>query len=284
VERRELGTTGEKLSVVGFGGIVVMEETTEDAQRFVDEAIDRGVNYFDVAPTYGNAEERLGPALKPWRSGVFLACKTTERTKAGASKELARSLQRLKTDHFDLYQLHGVVSMDEVKSILAPGGALEAFVAAREKGLVRFLGFSAHSEEAACALLDAFPFDSVMFPVNYVTWLKGNFGPRVVDAARRRGAGVIALKALAQAKLDKGEHRPWSKCWYKPVDTPEEASLALRFTLSQPVTAALSPSHVELLRWQMDAADNLSPLSEAEMTYLKEKAAGIRPLFSHAQE
>ena len=282
MERRELGKTGEKLSVVGFGGIVVKDETAENAGRYVAEAIDRGVNYFDVAPTYGDAEERLGIALKSRRDKVFLACKTTERTKAGASKELVRSLQRLETDHFDLYQLHGVVSMEEVKSILAPGGALEAFVAAREKGLVRFLGFSAHSEEAACALLDAFPFDSVMFPVNYVTWLRGNFGPRVVDAARRRGVAVIALKALAQAKLEKGAPRFWSKCWYKPVDTSEEASLALRFTLSQPVTAAVSPGHVELLRWQMDAADNLSPLSEAEKTYLKERAAGFRPVFSNA--
>jgi len=280
VERRELGATGEKLSVVGFGGIVVRKETAQDAGRYVAEAIDRGVNYFDVAPTYGDAEERLGPALKSRRGKVFLACKTTERTKAGASKDLANSLRCLETDHFDLYQLHGVVSMDEVKSILAPGGALETLVEAREKGLVRFLGFSAHSEEAACALLDAFPFDSVMFPINYVTWLQGNVGPRVMEAARRKGAGVIALKALAQRRLEKGEDRVWPKCWYKPVETAEEASLALRFTLSKPVTAALSPSHMELLRWQMDAAAKLSPLTAAEETYLKERAARLQPVFS----
>jgi aryl-alcohol dehydrogenase-like predicted oxidoreductase len=282
VERRELGRTGEKLSVVGFGGIVVMKETAADAERYVAEAIDRGVNYFDVAPTYGDAEERLGPALKPHRNGVFLACKTTERGKAGASKDLSNSLRRLLTDHFDLYQLHGVASMEEVKSILSPGGALEALVEAREKGLARFLGFSAHSEEAACALLDAFPFDSVMFPVNYATWLSGNVGPRLMDVAGRKGTGVIALKALAQRQLRPGEARRWPKCWYKPVDTPEEASLALCFTLSKPVTAALSPSHVELLRWQMDAAEKLSPLSAAEEAYLKEKAASLRPVFSKA--
>ena len=224
---------------------------------------------------------RREPAYCARRRKVFLACKTTERTKAGASKDLVRSLGRLQTDHFDLYQLHGVVSMEEVKSILAPGGALEELVEARGKGLVRFLGFSAHSEAAACALLDAFPFDAVMFPVNYVTWLKGKTGPRLMDVARRQRTGVIALKSLAQRKWHQGETRQWPKCWYKPVDTPEEASLALRFTLSQPVTAALSPSHVELLRWQMDAAENLSPLSAAETKLLEERAAGFRPVFSN---
>jgi aryl-alcohol dehydrogenase-like predicted oxidoreductase len=280
VERRELGKTGEMVSVVGFGGIVVMKETAEDAQRYAAEAIDRGVNYFDVAPTYGDAEERLGRALKSCRGKIFLACKTAERTRAGASKDLERSLRRLDTDHFDLYQLHGVVSMEEVKTILSPGGALEELIEARERGLVRFLGFSAHSEEAACALLDAFQFDAVMFPVNYVTWLKGNAGPRLMEAARRKGVGVIALKALAQRKLERGEPRPWPKCWYKPVDTAEEASLALRFTLSKRVAAALCPGHVELLRWQMNAAERLSPLSAAEERYLEEKAARFRPVFS----
>lgn len=279
MERRALGKSGEMLSVVGFGGIVVMSETQADADRWVAEAIERGVNYFDVAPTYGNAEERFGPALQPYRRDVFLACKTIKRDRKGAQTGLERSLRRLRTDHLDLYQFHGVSSMDDVEQILAPGGALEAVVAAREKGLVRFIGFSAHAEEPGCALLDAFDFDAVMFPVNYVAWLGGNFGPRLMQAATRKGVGVLALKALARTVWKQGEKRTWPKCWYKPVETPEECALALRWTLSKPVTAAPSPSHAQLLWWQCDAAEDLTPLTPAEEARLRKMVARLEPIF-----
>ncbi len=281
MERRALGKTGERLSVVGFGGIVVMNETPEDAARFVAEAVGRGVNYFDVAPTYGNAEERLGPALEPHRKGMFLACKTAERSRDAAAKQLENSLRLLKTDHVDLYQLHGITSMDEMNAVVAPGGALEAFVDAKRKGLARFLGFSAHSEPAACALIDAFGFDTVMFPINYAMWLKLGIGPRLVEKARSKGMGILALKALGQRKRVKGQPYVWPKCWYKPVDTAEEAALALRFTLSRHVTAAVSPSHVELLRWMCDAGDRgLAPLSPAEEASLRERAAALEPVLA----
>ena len=170
-----------------------MDETAEDAVRFVKEAVRRGVTYFDVAPTYGNAEERLGPALEPYRKDGFLACKTAERDRDGARRELQQSLKTLRTDHFDLYQLHGVVKMSEVDTITGKGGALEAFREAREKGLVRHLGFSAHDEKAAITLMERFDFDTMMFPVNYVTWLEGGFGAKALAAATDRGMGITAL-------------------------------------------------------------------------------------------
>lgn len=102
LERRSLGRTGETLSILGFGGIVVRDATPAEADRRVGEAVDRGVNYFDVAPSYGDAEEKLGPALEPHRDGAFLACKTTEREAAGARAELEQTLKRLRTDHLDL--------------------------------------------------------------------------------------------------------------------------------------------------------------------------------------
>lgn len=280
MEQRLLGKTGERLSVVGFGGIVATRETPDDVRRYVAEAIDRGVNYFDVAPTYGNAEALLGPALEPHRRRIFLACKTAERTAEASHCDLLRSLKRLRTDHVDLYQHHGVVSMSDVERILSPGGALETFTAARDKGLVRYLGFSAHDEDAACTLLDAFDFDAVTFPVNYAAWLGGNFGPRVARAAHAKGVGLLALKALAQRKRAEGEERTWPKCWYKPVDTPEEAALALRFTMSKGVTAAVSPSHAALLWWQCDAAQNLDPLTPDEEAHLAQRARDLDPVFT----
>ena len=114
IEKRSLGQTGEMLSKIGFGGIVVMNAAPAEASALVKLAIDSGINYFDVAPSYGDAEIKLGPALEPYRKGVFLACKTGKRTKAEARAELEQSLKNLRTDHFDLYQHHAVTSLEDV--------------------------------------------------------------------------------------------------------------------------------------------------------------------------
>lgn len=279
MEKRKLGKTEEKLSVIGFGGIVVMHETVKDASRFVSMAIDRGINYFDVAPQYGNAQEILGQALKPYRKNIFLACKTLERTGKESKKELHDSLKKLKTDYFDLYQFHSVTTLEEVNQIISPGGALETFIEAKEKGLVRYLGFTAHSEEAALAMMDAYDFVSMLFPFNWVLWFKHNFGPAVLNKAREKGMGILALKALAKRALKKGEENRWKKCWYMPSDNYEEASLGLRFTLSLPVTSAVSPSHAELLWLSCDIADNFKPVTENEISILKEKSRNIYTIF-----
>jgi predicted aldo/keto reductase-like oxidoreductase len=279
MEKRELGRTGEALSVVGFGGILVMDETPDESSRRVAAAVDRGINYFDVAPSYGNAEERLGPALEPYRNSVFLACKSEERSAEAAARELEQSLKNLRTDHFDLYQLHAVLTEEDVQQILAPGGALETLVKAREEGLVRFLGFSAHSEEAALALLDAFAFDSVLFPFNWVIWHQGNFGARVLAAAQEKGAGLLALKAMHKRKLGEEEERPWPKAWYVPVEDATEAALALRFVLSKPITAAVSPGHYQFFDWMCQTAADLEPLSAQEEAFVAERSRGLEPIF-----
>ena len=137
IPKRLLGKTGEHLSIIGFGGILVSGVEQSEADAIVREAIERGINYFDVAPTYGDAEEHLGPALEEFRKDVFLACKTTERQKEGAWSELHESLRKLRTDHFDLYQLHGMTTKEDLEQVFAPGGAIETFIKAREQGLTR---------------------------------------------------------------------------------------------------------------------------------------------------
>jgi len=279
LERRALGRTGERLSIIGFGGIVVMDATAAEASSRVAHAIDRGVNYFDVAPSYGNAETMLGPALEPYRKQVFLACKTQERTKEGAARELEASLQHLRTDHVDLYQLHAVTTKEDVATILGPGGALEAFVAARKAGKTRFLGFSAHSVEAALALIDSFAFDTILFPVNFATWHAGNFGPQVLDAAARKQMGILALKAMARQPWPEGATRTHKKCWYEPLGDPAAAAEGLRFTLSHPVTAAIPPGDEALFAMALDLAARFEPLTPAEADAIKQKALATRPLF-----
>jgi len=280
LERRALGRTGERLSILGFGGIVVMDATTKEASDRVAEAIDHGVNYFDVAPSYGNAEEMLGPALEPYRKGVFLACKTTERGRDGAQRELENSLRTMRTDRFDLYQLHAVNTREDVEKIFAPNGALEAFVGARKAGKVRFLGFSAHSVEAALALIGRFDFDTMLFPTNFATWHAGNFGPQVLAAAQAKKMGILALKAMARGPWPKDAKRQqYPKCWYEPLADPADAMMGLRFTLSHPVTAAIPPGDETLFKAALGLALRFTPLRDDEARAIKEKALAGAPLF-----
>jgi aryl-alcohol dehydrogenase-like predicted oxidoreductase len=280
VEKREYGKSGDKISVIGFGGICVTGEDTKTSAAMVSEAIDRDISYFDVAPSYGNAQEMLGPALEPFRNQVFLACKTTERTASGSRLELEASLKLLKTDHFDLYQLHSVTDYNDVSGILAADGALKTLIEAREEGLIRHIGFSAHSGEAAVALAGQFDFDSILFPLNWVNWIEGEFGHRVVKLAEEKNISLLALKMLAKRKWEENEERSWAKTWYRPVDTYEEAKLAVRFTLSLPVTAGPTPGHMELLRWACDAAEEYTALDEDGLAQLRTWAKGNDPIFS----
>lgn len=279
MERRALGRTGASLSVIGFGGILVTDETPAEAARLVGRGIDRGLNYFDVAPTYGNAEERLGPALEPYRKNVFLACKTTERTKAGAAASLRKSLKLLRTDHFDLFQHHCLASEEDVKTAFGPGGAMEAMVEARQAGLVRFLGFSAHTEEAALDAMDLYDFDTILFPLSRSSWFHGEFGPRVVARAKEKGMGILALKMLGKRPWREGEKHVWSKTWYSPVESYAEALENVRFTLSLPVTAGPCPGHEQLLDWACDAAEEIARSPRSAPT---EGPEGVAPIFSAA--
>lgn len=281
--RRAYGRTGEQLSIIGVGGMLVANLEPGHARRLVAEAIERGVNYFDVAPSYWNAEEVLGPALEPYRNRVFLACKTLERTQEGARAELERSLERLRTDHFDLYQLHALSDVvTDVDVAFGRGGALETLIEAKRSGRVRYLGFSAHSEAAALAALDRYAFDSVLFPVNFAAYTVGRFGSRIMAKAEAQGVARLALKAMArQAWPADDPRRPqFPKCWYEPITDPREAELALRFTLSQPVTAALPPGEEMLFRRALDVAAAFRPLTPVEQTEVNLLAQALTPVFS----
>jgi len=280
LEYRILGRTGARLSVVGFGGMVAAGMEQRDAEAIVDEALEAGITYVDVAPTYGDCEERIGPALYGKRDRVFLACKTTERTKDGSRAELERSLERLKTDHFDVYQLHGVAKLEDVQKIFGPNGAMETFLRAKEEGKTRFLGFSAHSEEAALALMDRFDFDTMLFPTNWVCWFRGNFGPRALERARAGNMGMLALKAMARQKWPEGANKQrYPKCWYQPEDEREIASLALRFAWSQGITACVPPGDPSMWRMAVSLADKTRPLTDEEMNFLRDRAQSLEPIF-----
>jgi len=281
IARRTLGKTGEKLSIIGFGGIVVMNEETGAAKNIVAEAVDRGINYFDVAPSYGNAQERLGPALAPYRKNCFLACKTDGRLKDDSRADLEQSLKLLKTDHLDLYQFHALTKMTDLDKVLGPGGAIETMEAAKKEGKIRFIGFSVHSAETALAAMDRYNFDTILFPVNWVLFTQAGFGPQILKKAQEKKMGILALKGMAKTTwpADQRKDHPEPKCWYQPAAYPEEASLGLRWTLGHPITAAIPPGDERYFRLAMDVAQNYKPLEAHEEQALLSGGHGLEPIF-----
>jgi len=281
IARRTLGRTGEKLSIIGFGGIVVMNEETGAANNIVAEAVDRGVNYFDVAPSYGNAQERLGAALAPYRKNCFLACKTDGRLKTDSGADLEQSLKLLKTDHVDLYQFHALTKMTDLDKVLGPGGAMETMEAAKKEGKIRFIGFSVHSAETALAAMDRYNFDTVLFPVNWVLFTQAGFGPQILKKAQEKNMGILALKGMAKTTwaADQKQNHPEPKCWYQPAAFPNEASLGMRWTLAHPITAAIPPGDERYFRLAMDVAQNYKPLEPNEEQALLSGGHGVEPIF-----
>lgn len=274
-----LGRTGAEVSIVGLSGLAFNRLEQDAANELVKEALDAGINFVDVAPAYGTAEEVLGVALEGHRDKVFLACKTGRRTKEEAWQELQRSLKRLRTNHFDLYQLHAFTKMEELEIALGKGGAIETLIEAREKGLVKFLGFSAHSLKVALEAMRRFDFDTVMFPINFVTWYRENFGPQVIELAQKKNMGCIAIKPMVRSALAPGMKRPYPRLWYVPTDNYEEASMALRWAISQGVTLAMPPADERLVRLAIKIAQSYKPITEEESNNLRAIAESSIPLF-----
>jgi len=275
---------GVEISIIGFGGIVIVGQEQEQANKTVASAIERGINYFDVAPSYwdGEAELKLGEALKPHRKNVFLACKTTVRDEKGARVELERSLDRLHTDHFDLYQFHAVGSMKDVDEILKVGGAGDLFLKARDEGKVKYLGASIHDAEAGIKLMVSFRLDSVLFPINFVAWSKGHFGKQLLDHAKIKDISRLALKSMALGRLPEGTDASktrYPKCWYQPIEDPKLAEQAVRFTLSQDITAAIPPGDERLFDMALDIASRFKPLSAKDQEALMQRVPEIQPVF-----
>lgn len=284
--RRRLGRTGWDVSVVGFSGFALKHYDQPRCTEALHRAFDRGVNYYDVAPAYdnGNCEIRMGLGLQGVpRDRYYLACKTKKRDRDGAREELERSLERLKTDHFDVYQFHHLVKPDDIAAILAPGGAMETVLKAKEQGKVRAIGFSAHTTKGALAALEAFPFDTVMFPVNYVEWFTRGFAKEVVDLAQRKGAAVLSIKTLNAGAWPQGAERV-RKWWYRTLEDHDSIGVALRWTLSLPgVVTCFPPSWLDLQERSIDAALALRPAVDADAAHLRAMAEGCGSIFQREE-
>ena len=279
MDKVTLGKTGLKISPVVFGGIINMHEKQEDADRYVAYAAERGVNYFDVAPQYGDAQERLGPALAPYRSQVYLACKTLERTADGAKADLLESLRLLRTDYFDVYQLHSVNTREDWETIFGPGGVMETVEWAKKEGLIRNAGFSSHNEDISLECLAAYDFDSIMFPFNWVMGINIGWGSRISIAAKAKGCGLLAIKVLIQRHWREGEKRPYPKSWCKPIYGNDALGVAaMKYAYQAGADALIPPGNFEHFMFMLDNADISArePLTEAEWVMLRAEAEAVR--------
>jgi predicted aldo/keto reductase-like oxidoreductase len=286
--RRVLGRTGEKVSTIGFPGLSLVQQGQGEGTAGIHKAFDEGINYFDVAPAYGRngeCEIKMGVGLQGLdRSRIFLACKTKKRDQQGAREELERSLTRLKTDHFDLYQMHAVFTPEEAQRALGPGGAIETFLKAKEEGKIRFFGFSAHTTKGALEMMKESRFVSVMFPIDYVDYLNWGFGKTLLEAAQKHGLAVLAMKTLCGGAWPEGQERS-RQWWYRTIEQDDEVELAVRFSLSQPnVAAGIPPSYLDLVHKAVVAARSYRPITDAEVAKLREMAKPYGSVFKNDEE
>ena len=283
MQYRALGNTGFDISAISYGGIVSMNDGQDNSDRYVSWAIDQGINYFDVAPSYGDAEEKLGNSLQPYRKNIYLACKTGHRLREAAEEDLARSQKLLHTDYFDIYQLHGVSNMNDVDTAFGPGGVMEMVRTLKERGIARKVGITAHSEEAAIRCLELFDFDTVLFPFNWFMNMEHQMGSRLIRVAKERGVGVLCMKAFIERRWDSEEEKaasPFPKSWCKPIDVEDVAfgTAAMKYALSLGVDTLIPPGNFASFSFAVNHIDEClqNPLKEEDVAFLQEKLALVR--------
>jgi aryl-alcohol dehydrogenase-like predicted oxidoreductase len=283
METRKFGRTGHQSTVAILGTAAfgkTDQPTTDEAMRL---ALDYGVNHIDIAPSYGHAEERVAPWMNTHRRDFFLGCKTMERTAEGAREEMESSLKKLGVDHFDLYQMHAVKTMEDLDEATRAGGALEAMIQARDEGLIRFIGITGHGVFSPAVYLEAlnrFDFDSVLFPVNFIQFAEDQYRKDATDLLKRcsqENVGVMMIKSICKGPW--GDQPQTYHTWYEPFTEQGKIQSAINFALSQEATGICTAGDTRLLPKVLEACENFSPLSDADQAEMIARAEKYEPLF-----
>ncbi len=259
IPRRTLGRTGAEVSVLGLGGEGVLRTTgyEREAYALINTAIDLGINYCESARAYSGSESYYGKALGERRKEIFLTSKSHARDKRGALSHLRETLKNMRTDHLDLWQVHDVRTEEDIAGIFGKGGAIEAFVEAREKGMTRFIGVTGHHDPAIIrTCLELFEFDTVLLPVNPGEPSYKSFLKEVVPRALEKRMGIIGMKVYFRGFA---ERLPW----YTTMEP------FLRFALSQPVTnVVIGCDDIDQLKENVKFAETCEPMTDLEMQAL----------------
>lgn len=259
MQTRRLGRLGHQSSVLIYGAASLGSVSQEEADASIQEALDGGINHFDVAAAYGDAELRLAPWMPVVSSRIFLATKTGLRSAGDAGAQIRASLERLRVEKVDLLQLHEVGTMEVLDEVTRRGGALEAAIAAQEAGLVGAVGITGHGPRAALTHLEAlrrYPFATVLTPFNAVLARDPGFVEAfraLVEEAGRQDAGIMVIKAIARRTWPAESEKRYAT-WYEPFDNQALIDACVSFVLAQPqITGLATAGDVRLLGRILDA-------------------------------
>jgi predicted aldo/keto reductase-like oxidoreductase len=288
MEKRKFGRTEHQSTVAVFGTAVFYEISQSRADEVMEYILSTEINHIDIAPGYGQAEERMAPWLVKERERFFLGCKTEKRTRNLAAKELRRSLEILQVDRFDLFQLHAVTSMEELDQVTAKGGALEAIIEAKDEGLLQYIGITGHGLNVPKVFLEAltrFDFDTVLFPLNFILYSNQVYresANALLTECKQRDVGSMIIKPIARGPW--GEREKTHTTWYRPFTDSEWIQKSINFALSQPITAICTAADVTLLPLVVDACKKYSPLNSNEQQDLIARADEFEQLFTEEEE
>ena len=264
MKKRRFGRTNHMSTLAVFGAVALGKLDQPQADKVIEQVIRAGVNHIDIAPSYGDAETRLGPWMPRIREDFFLGCKTMERSKTGAQKEFHDSLKRLQTDHFELYQLHAVTTMDELDTCTSRNGALEGVIEMRDQGLTKYIGITGHGMETPAIFIEAlsrFDFDTVLFPINPTLFANDDYRAQalaLLDICEEKDVGVMAIKSVAKEPWGEQPHRYHT--WYAPFEDEEIIQQNIHFVLSQKLTHICTPGDYRLLDKAFEACANFKPM------------------------
>ncbi len=257
------GRTGHQSTRTLFGAASLGGVSQGEADQTVDVLRKFGVNHFDTAASYGDAELRLGPWMPRIRQDIFLASKTGDRTYQEAKDSIHRSLQRMQTDHLDLIQLHAVIEDEEMETALGPGGALEAAVEARQQGLVRFIGITSHTLHAPrihLKALERFEFDSVLAPLNYPLYQIPEYRrdfDEMVKVCKAKNVAIQTIKSICRRPW--GDQKHFADCWYEPLTDQAAVDKAVHWVLAHPAGVFLNTvGDIHVLPKVLDAASRFT--------------------------
>lgn len=266
---RRLGRLGHQSSVIIYGAASLGAVDQDTADASIQQALDAGINHFDVAASYGDAEIKLGHTLPSFRDRIFLATKTGQRDAESAYRQINESLERLRTDRVDLLQLHAVTTMDELDQVCAPDGALAGAVRARDEGLVGAVGITGHGHEAPTVhreALNRYDFATVITPINYALSQRPDYYAAFQELAaetQRRDVGLMTIKSGARRNWPGGGSSGPFTTWYEPLDQQEAITASVNWVLShEQITGIPSASDVRLLPLFIEA--ERTPMSRAD--------------------
>jgi predicted aldo/keto reductase-like oxidoreductase len=279
VQQRRLGRIGHQSSVLIYGAAALSEVDQDVADASIQLALDAGINHLDVAAGYGDAELRLGPWMPDIRDRIFLATKTGLRDRDDAWAQINRSLERLRTDHVDLVQVHAVGDLEDLDRVTGPGGSLQAVVRARDEGLAGAVGITGHGHQAPATHREAlrrFPFDTVLSPINYVLSQDPAYladYQALVAEVQAQDAGLMIIKSVSRRNWPEEATHDYST-WYEPFDDQGRIDAAVAWVLARPeVTGICTPGDVRLLPLVVEAERRLPQLDLADAEQVLARAA-----------